>query len=62
MSCWGVVFDSGSAKWLAGIDKWVSSKDHAAHITPSNLAATLKAYNAEWLIKRGTLQYHIEEM
>jgi len=62
MACWGVIFDTGSAKWLAGPDKWVSSKDNAIKIVPSELASAIKAYGAEWMIKKGTLQYHLEDM
>jgi len=60
----GVIFDTGSGKYLqlATFSMWTSAKEQADKFKPSELLEVIQNNRLEYLMKAGTLQYHLVSM
>ena len=57
----GVLFETDSGKWF-NQGKWISDQKKADIFKPSELLEIIQNNDLNWLIKKGTLQYHLVNM
>ncbi len=67
----GYIFEVGSAKYFQILPsnkssyfnfQWTSSEHMASFITPSELHMVIEDYGLTWILRSGTLQYHLKDI